>query len=258
MNGQVFPLFEQAHVLRTAMLTALRDYAYEYGQLIHKDYSDGIVSGCALTTTVDTITVKRGVIRYGGHLYLITEPLALPYYPTDQWTVFKLGFKDEAKKDGYIYREVEVALSDNLGITKQEMELCRFKLQAGAKLRMKYVDFADRNTEFDTLNIIYAPFAAHGVSSLSPNITRAFAREAIPYAMDSVDTAFCLQALNANSAMSRETILFYIANKLKAAYSDCDNLAMFEALQTILNQIKASGEREMARKQKQRREVIVD
>ena len=258
MNGQVFPLFEQAHVLRTAMLTALRDYAYEYGQLIHEDYSDGIVSGCTLTTTVDTITVKRGVIRYGGHLYLITEPLALPYYPTDQWTVFKLGFKDEAKKDGYIYREVEVALSDNLGITKQEMELCRFKLQAGAKLRMKYVDFADRNTEFDTLNIIYAPFAAHGVSSLSPNITRAFAREAIPYAMDSVDTAFCLQALNANSAMSRETILFYIANKLKAAYSDCDNLAMFEALQTILNQIKANGEREVARKQKQRREVIVD
>ena len=50
MNGQIFPLFEHAHVLRTAMLAALRDYAYEYGQLIHEDYSDGIVSGCVLTT----------------------------------------------------------------------------------------------------------------------------------------------------------------------------------------------------------------
>ncbi|HML32132.1 hypothetical protein [Sporomusa sphaeroides] len=258
MNGQVFPLFENAHVLRTAMLTALRDYAFEYGRLVHEDYSDGIVSGCALTTTVDTITINRGVIRYGGNLYLITAPLSLPYYSTDNWIVFKLEFKDEAKKDGYIYREVEIALSDNLELTNKEMELCRFKLQAGARLRMKYVDLADRNTEFDTLNTIYAPFAAYGVSSLSPDITRTFAREAIAYAMDPVDTVFCLQALNARGAMSRETILFYIASRLKAAYTDCDNLAMFEALLTILNQIKDNGEREVARRQRQRRQVIVD
>jgi hypothetical protein len=258
MNGQVFPLFEQAHVLRMPMLGALRDYAFEYGRLIHEEYSDGIVSGCALTTTVDTIILNRGVIRYMGNLYLITEPLSLAYYPTDNWTVFKLAFQDESKKDGYIYRELEIALSDNLKLDEKEMELCRFKLQAGARLRMKYVDFADRNTEFDTVNTLYAPFAACGASSLSPDITRAFAREAIPYVMDPVDTAFCLQALNSRGALNREAILLYTATKLKKAFAECDNLAIFEALLTILSRIKGGGEREISRLERQRRQVIVD
>jgi hypothetical protein len=258
MNGQVFPLFEHAHVLRTTMLTELRDYAYEYGRLIHEDYSDGIVSGCRITTTVDTITLHRGVIRYKDNVYLITEPLSLAYYPTDNWAVFKLEFKDEVRKDGYIYREVETALADNLRLGKEEMELCRFKLQAGARLRMNYVDFADRNTEFDTVNTICAPFAAGGASSLSPDITRAFAREAAAYAMDPVDTAFCLQALNAKEALNREVILLYTATKLKKAVADCDNLVIFEALLTILSRIKDNGERELSRTERQRRQVIVD
>ena len=258
MNGQVFPLFENAHVLRTAMLTALRDYAYEYGRLVHEDYSDGIVSGCNITTTVDTITLNRGVIRYMGNLYLITEPLSLAYYPTDNWTVFKLEFKDEARKDGYIYREVETALSGNLELGKEEMEMCRFKLQAGARLRMKYVDFADRNTEFDTVNTICAPFAALGASSLSPDITRAFAREAAVYALDPADTTFCLQALNAKEALNREAILLYTATRLKKTFTDCSNQEIFEALLTVLNQIKGNGERELSRVARQRRQVIVD
>jgi hypothetical protein len=258
MNGQVFPLFEHAHVLRTAMLTELRDYAYEYGRLVHEDYSDGIVSGCSITTTVDTITLNRGVIRYMGNLYLITEPLSLAYYPTDNWTVFKLEFKDEVRKDGYIYRAVETSLAGNLEPGKNEMEICRFKLQAGARLRMKYVDFADRNTEFDTVNTIYAPFAALGTSSLAPDITQAFAREAAAYALDPVDTAFCLQALNTKGALNREAIILYTAAKLKKAFTEYDNLEIFEALQTILNQIKGNGERELSRAARQRRQVIVD
>ncbi len=258
MNGQIFPLFEQAHVLRTTMLTALRDYAYEYGRLIHEDYSDGIVSGCHITTTRDTITLNRGVIRYLGHLYLITEPLSLTYAPTDEWMIFKLEFKDEARKNGYIYREVEIAFSNNLHLVHAEIELCRFKLQAGASLRINYVDFADRNTEFDTVNMIYAPFAAREKSSISPDITYAFAKEAMTFTLDSVDTAFCLQALNAKEAMNREVILLYIATKLKKAFAEYDNLEIFEALRAILQNIKNGGERELLRGYRQRRQVIVD
>jgi len=39
--------------------------------------------------------------------------------------------------------------------------------------------------------------------------------------MNPVDTAFCLQALNAR------IILLYIATKLKAAFTERDNLAIF-------------------------------
>jgi hypothetical protein len=70
--------------------------------------------------------------------------------------------------------------------------------------------------------------------------------------MNPVDTAFCLQALNAR------IILLYIATKLKAAFTERDNLAIFEALLTILNRLKDNGECELARGQRQKRMVIVD
>lgn len=258
MNGQVFPLFEYAHILRIPMLTELRDYAFEYGRLIHEGYSNGIVGGCAVTATNDTITLNRGVIRYGEQMYLIVEPITLPYYPTDVWTVFKLEFKDEARREGYIYRAVEASLCDNLKLRAEEMEICRFKLKQGARLRIAYIDFADRATEFDTVITLHVPYSAYETSSLSPAITRAFAKEAIPYATEALDTAFLLQALNAATSLPRETLLFYIAAKRKRPYAALDNQEIFAALREILNGMKADGEREIIRSVRARRQIIVD
>jgi len=258
MNGQVFPLFEYAHILRTPMLTELRDYAFEYGRLMSEGFSDGIVSGCAITTTADTITLNRGVIRYGGQMYLMVEPITLTYQSTDIWAVFKLEFKDESRQGGYIYRAVEATISGNLELRREEMELCRFKLQRGAHLRMRYVDFADRNTEFDTVNSIYAPYSAYEKNSISPEITRAFAREALTWQAQPLDEMFILQALNAKTALNRETILYYIAARLKKPFADCDNLEIFRALQTILQTLQSGDERELTREVRRQRHIIVD
>lgn len=258
MNGQVFPLFEQAHILRTPMLTELRDYAYEYGQLDYEGFSDGIVSGCRITSTEDTITLNRGTIRYRERLYLIVEPVSLVYVPTEEWTMFKLAFKDEVRDGGYIYREVEAGLTDNFALRPEEIELCRFKLKAGARLRMQYVDFFDRNTEFDTVNVIYAPHAAYGKSSISPEITRAFALAAVPYNAETLDTVFCMEALNAKGALGREAIILYAAAKLKKEFRDYSNKEIFDMLCAILTELKGNGARQTLRAARKRRQLIVD
>lgn len=258
MNGQVFPLFEQVHILRVAMLTELRDYAFEFGRLLYEECSDGIVGGCNITTTTDTISLNRGVIRYNGQMYLIVEPITLFYQPTDNWTVFKLGFKDESRRHGYIYREVEAAISGDMSLGKSEMEVCRFKLKHGARLRIKYVDFEDRNTEFDTVNTIRVPYAAVGKSSISPVITRAFAEEAMACRTEPLDDAFLMQALNAHMALSRDLVLFYIAARRKKPYADCSNEEIFAALREILQELKNGGKREITRPVRERRQIIVD
>lgn len=258
MNGHLFPLFEHTEILKTAMLAELRDYAYEYGQLSYADMSDGILSGCHITTTVDTIALGRGTIHYQNHIYLITKPFVLAYYPTDIWTAFLLQFKGAHQQDGYICRDVEARLTDQLQPSEQNLELCRFKLQSGAKLRINYVDFADRDTEFDTVNTIYAPFAASSVSSLSPDITRAFAQEASVYTLEPIDTAFCLQALNSQGAMNREAILFYLAVRLGINTNGYDNPSIFKALLDILQQIKGGGQRRSSRAARERRQLLVD
>lgn len=258
MNGQVFPLFEKSNILRTAMLTQMRDYAYEYGMLMHEGFSDGIMSGCAITTTVDTITLNRGVIRYAGRIYFITEPISLAYYPTDLWTIFKLIFKDEAIRGGSICRDVEATLTDQLALCRSEMEICRFKLKTGAKLRINYVDFSDRDTEFDTVNTICVPFAALEKSSISPDITRAFAKEAIKYNADLLDTAFFMQAFNTRGALNRDAIISYLAAKLKKETTDYSNQEIFDSLLLILKQLEGGGQRETLRAGRARRQIIVD
>lgn len=258
MNGQIFPLFENAHILRTPMLTQLRDYAFEYGRLLHEGFSNGIVSGCAITTTMDTVTLNRGVIRYHDQMYLIAEPITLTYAPTDAWTVFKLIFKDESRRDSYIYRAVEAKLSDDINLSLEEIELCRFKLQSGARLRTKYVDFADRNTEFDTVNTIFVPYSVCGDCSLSPQITRAFAEEALCWRTEAIDEAFILQALGTSGPLNRKAIAYYIAAKLKKALPEGDNLELYEGLLAILRTLQNGEEREIARDVRRRRHIIVD
>lgn len=258
MNGQVFPLFEDAHILRTSMLIQLRDYAFTYGRLEYQDYSNGIISGCKLTTTEDTITLNQGLIHYANHIYLITEPLSLEYYPSDEWVLFKIRFLDETQKNGCIYRAVEIELTDDMEIATNEFELCRFKLQQGARLRSDYVDFYDRNTEYDTLNTIHSPFSAPNKSSISPEITCAFAKESLNYETDQLDKSFFMQALNGKTALNRDSIEFYLAIKFQMEYTKLTNEEIFKSLCELLDEFKNRGERDIKRDVAKRHQIIVD
>ena len=257
MNEQRYPLLEELHVLRTAALTSIRDRAFDSLPLYYEDYSDGIVSGCKLRTNQDSISVNPGIVRHGGFMYFIRTPMSLPYRPTEEYLMLKLKFGMPEEDESFILRSLHLELSPDMEIKGDEMELCRFKLKAGAVLRTKYVDFFDLVTEFDTVNSISCPYAAIGKSTLSPAVMTFFAREAMGYRLEPLDESFCLAALM-HLPMSYEQIAFYVTQRLKIEAADMDNAGLYENLCRVLGEIKGQGKRETQRARRGRREVIVD
>ena len=257
MNDQKYPLLEKLHVLRTEALCAMRDRAFDSLPLYYRDYSDGIVSGCALVTEQDTIAVQPGIIRHEGFMYFIGEAMSLPYRPTEEYLLLKLKFGMPEESENFIYRSVDMELSPDMNLKTDEMELCRFKLKAGAVLRTKYVDYFDRITEFDTVDYVSCPYAAIGHSTLHPDILYNFAKEALPYKLSGMDESFCLRALE-RLPIAYDAVCFYVARRLQTEAQSWDNLELYRALGQILRDIQGSGERELRQARRNRREVFVD
>lgn len=233
-----FPRFESGMVLRQSMLTSLSDHVYQLGDLQYQGFSDGIVKGCALTTTEDSIIVNPGIIRFEGELYLINEPLMCVYAPTDTTCVLQMEFHDKVTSQTYISREIELCFTDTDVQSRQYMELCRFKLQPKARLRYQYTSFEDRETEYDTLNIIHSSFCGLDAPTLHPDIVRHFASEALDAGADGIDGAFCLQILAQQEPIQRVALQAYIRKKL-GSDTVCDtNLQLYHGLSKCLGQLE--------------------
>ena len=255
MNEQKYPLLEELHVLRTSALCSIRDQAFDLLHLYYEGCSDGIVSGCRLQTGNDTIAVLPGIVRYGGYMYFLRETMRVAYEPTEEYRMLKLKFGMEEESENFLMRSVQLEISDDMGIKGDEIELCRFKLKAGAVLRTKYVDFFDRVTEFDTVNAISCPYAAPGRSTLLPEIVAAFVQEAMGYQLEPLDQAFCMAALQ---PVSYYQISFYLQHRLRMEKQEWDNLGLYNGLCMVLREIQGGSSREIRSARKGRREVFVD
>ena len=257
MNEQNYPQFERLHILRTAALVSIRDRAFDALPLLLENYSDGIVSGCRPIATRELISLSAGLILYNGFLYHIKEPMSVEYAPTEEYMMMKLIFAPELETENFTQRNVSMILSDDVEISGNEIELCRFKLKKGAILRTDYADFFDRVTEFDTVNTINVPHAAVGKSTLSPEITSAFALEAKDYELDGEDFAFCLEA-SSGRTLRAEQIALYVEHRLKIELTDVSNQILYDGLCRVLREIKNGRRREIIGSRRRRREIIVE
>ena len=257
MNEQKYPQFERLHILRTEALCSLRDRAFNVFPLFMENFSDGIISGCRMLTTPRRITLNQGMILHNGFVYLIQEPMSLEYAPTENYMMMKLIFEPPLETENFTQRNLNLILTDNMTLNDNEMEICRFKLKRGAVLRTRYTDFFDRATEFDTVNIINAPYAAVGGSTLAPEILRDFATEARDFSLDAPDFNFCLSALN-GAVMSVAQISFYIEHRLKIKLRETNNQILYDNLRQILSEIKDGNRREIVGTRRRRKEIILD
>ena len=246
---QKIPEFHSGHILKQEMMVELSTYLYHLGPLLYQNCMDGIVSGCALTTTEDSIVVNPGVIRYEGELYLMQEPQLIHYTPTNTTRVLNIVFHDQVKTDAFMTREMELAFTEGAASEARYLELCRFKLQPGARLRYTYTSFADRETEYDTLNTIHAPICGMGRPTLSPEITAHFAREALAAGADGTDALFCMMLLSSKEPVQAEALEAYIQSKQGADFSCKDNLRLYQGLIACLKQF-SGGRRTSSAKRK--------
>lgn len=255
---QVIPLFQDAHILRKSMLEALSDHAYLAGRLLHKGYGDGILSGCELTTTQEAIILNEGVVFFEGQMFLIKEPMSVPYYPTDTTTVLKLCISGEIKEENFICRRIGLLLTEEERLGEGELELCRFKLQKGARLRFRYQDFEDRNTEFDTLNTIHAAYSVKGGSTLAPEILGAFAEEMLETGgLTDFDALFCLRLSERERPVGLNVLAAYVEHRDKKKLSEISNAAVYRELVRILKEVR-SGEKAETGREKKRWKIMVE
>ena len=261
MTGQAFPLFFSGRLLRQEMLESIADYAFQFGELLHTGYSDGILSGCRLTATPEKVYLNPGILCHDGRLYLVKRPLSIAYKPTNTTRVLKIKFAEPRQTENFIYRDMDLVLEEDAEPRISELELCRFKLQPGAVLRHQYVDFEDRSTEYDTLNTIRAPFAAQGQGTLSPYIVQAYARELMQAGCnESVDAAFCIQSLGAEKPLAVESIAAYLSFRVGFQRDEGKNIneQLYEGLLKLLKGVKQGNVQKGGRSQAPRRKILVD
>lgn len=156
---------------------------------------------------------------------------------------------------------------DGIGISKHDMEsavvmefeLCRYRLQEGARLRTDYKDFEDMGTQYDTVNYINAAWGCLRGNSLSPAITRRFAQEILKVEKrDPEDTAFAYLCLSQPGALPREILIDYVGKRNGCGLlKDAPNEVVFEEMCRALGKIRSgmSGER---RERMERRQIIVE
>lgn len=249
------PLYEKGNILSEQMLNATNQYSLDLSASIYHGYTDGIIKGLDIDVSDNFLTISSGVIRLEGVTYLITESVTVAYQPKKQEVALKLVFCDETRTNQFLCREAQFVLSDNLEKGNAELEICRFQLQDGARLRNDYRNYEDYNTEHDTVNIIHADWSSYHGKTLAPSILEEFVREIMEIELtNSLDQQFCQQILSLKGeSLNRQCIEFYLKQRLGEEVGGKDNLYLYSQLQNVITKIKTekvSVQKEPAKRQR--------
>lgn len=253
------PIFEAGKILKIEMLENLRDFSRDFIDIKYKDYSDGIIEGCTIEVDDKHISVSDGIVKFNGKIYILKGKESLTYECNNKYVMLKIRFKD-IKRDMYFEENTStIVLDDNLNLNINEMEICRFKLREGARLRNEHIDFTDLSTEFDTVNIIHTNCASKGDSSLLPIITLTFAREMLNFNIDNaLDISFLLLCVQNDEPIKRELIMKYIKSKMEVANRYYSNMEIYQYLLQILNTTKNTNGQSSSTGRGKHRKILLD
>ena len=234
-----YPLFNSGRLLKIEMLEELRNFPREFFDAQLKDYSNGIISGCDIEVSDNYIKILKGIIKYQNVIYLLKEDKKIEYTCNNKLMALKVKFLPEILDSDFKINPTEISLTEDLERGENEIEICRFKLRVGAKLRINHTDFMDLSTEYDTVNTIYAPYGAYGDSSLNPDILRRFGRELLTCNLnEGWDISFSMMCVQSKEAIQKEIIISYLMNKLGIEMKDYSNEDLYYYLLEVLNAIK--------------------
>lgn len=259
MARNIYPLFERNRIMKKEFLWALRDYSYGFMRLEYEKYADGIIEGLDVRVAKDEIRLGTGIVKFEDSIILFEKEEILPYHPVEEFRSLKLKMKRQPCQEDYILLAAEPFLDEDMERKADELEVCRFKLKSGARLRNSYVAFYDIETEFDTVNLVNATWAAIGGPGICPTITRYFAKAALKTGLANPhDAYFCALCLNTTQAIAPDVIAAYIRVKLELDTETFTNRQVFDHLELILRNLQNGTELRPPRPQKRHRQIIVD
>ncbi len=237
-----YPVFKDKQLLKAEMLELLRDYPKQCTALLFQGYGNGIVNGCELTWNDGWLTVNSGVIHWNGNLYFMDQPYKVECRAEDQQRYLVVRFQQEKKQMNKVSGETSIYLRREPVRTQDEMELCRFRLQEGSRLRSVYKDFRDYSTEYDTINTIHAPYASTRGTTMNPNILMQYAGEMMENGLsDAFDISFVINLLSNDGRVSRMVIKQYVMVKGGRNTSADGNEELYQELLRGLSSRKSQG-----------------
>lgn len=235
MFENIYPIFERKRLLKIEMLSNLRDYPRACFDIMYGNYSNGVLAGTDLCVTSDAIRIGPGIVLWGGMPYVMRMEGYLSYEATEQVSYLKIKFLEKQHRVDCLAYLTEIYMDAEPAKDGRELELARFKLQKGARLRTEYTDFYDFDTEFDTLNRIHMPYASVENSTIWPEITRTFARTMLGDSVkDPLDRMFCLSCLQAERGVASEMICQYLNIRLDDRRDAYSNYEIYQAFIRIL------------------------
>lgn len=254
----LYPLFERNRILKKELLWALRDYSFSHVGLEYQRYGEGILQGCDIRIEGREIVVEPGMIKYGDYVFLLTEAERISYFASEQTMVLKMRFLKEQISPDSIDYHMELVLEPVTDLNENEFELCRYKLQEGARLRETYKSFEDMGTEYDMLNHMYASWGGLNGKAMSPVITGRFAEEILNASgCTAQDISFAYLCLNRPDAIPRKILLDYIGRRTGVSLEDeAPNERIFREMCTVLENIGDTAVRKQTSRVGKRRIVV--
>lgn len=236
-----YPVFEHKNILKKSMLDELRDYPLILSRMYFQEYGDGILEGCALHWEKAVLRVQPGLLHREGYIYRMEESYALSCPATDQLTYVKVHFVTMDYERGRTGGIGEIILSENPP-ENGEMELGRFRLQEGARLRTVYENFEDYQTQYDTVNRIYVPYVQIGGAGLWPQLLMVYALELLETGTEDVyDVSFAMELLGTKGHVSPECVKWYVQKAGGLQTQKTSNEDIYGGLLRILKERRTGG-----------------
>lgn len=255
----IYPLFERNRILKKELLEALRDYSFLHAQIEYQEYGQGIIRGCDIKVENGEIITGPGIVKLGQMICIMKEEERVPYQPADQLQYLKIKIEVKDFSPAYMVYDIKLVLDTNGKMEENEFELCRFHLKKGAKLRTQYTCLSDMETEYDTVNPVYASWGGLGGPGMAPVITRYFAELILSSSNSSPeDRNFAYLCLGQPGAVPMKILCAYIQQRTGGgAEEEFTNTGMFRAMCNVAEQLSGGARKNFA-KGKGRHTILVD
>lgn len=251
-----YPVFEHKNILKKAMLDELRDYPLSISRMLFDECGDGILTGCDISWDKEILMVHPGLLHYGGQIYRMEDKYEITCRPTDALTYIKVRFVTPDYERDHIGGLGEIILSEEAP-EGEEMELGRFRLQEGARLRTSYENFEDYRTEYDTVNRIHVPYAQPDGAGLWPELLTAYASELLATGTEDVyDVSFAMQLLGTQGRVAGKLVDRYVERAGTGRLAEMENEAVYVGLLRILKERRA-GRNGWKRQEAQTKQMIL-
>ena len=205
---------------------------------VYAGYSDGIIGGFDITydggVQGENLRVSGGALKKNGEIFVLKEMTSV-FDAFDKNICLKLCFCGDSKTEDFLKTGVEIKTDPVLETAENEIELARFRLAKGAKLRKKheYKGVDDFTTSDNTLNLVHVKYSGLDSPTFSPTLLRIFAKE-IAVSRDIADVSFALLCLSGNT-IHKDCILQYLGTRLNRDFDrNITNQGIYAALIEIV------------------------